>query len=93
MADLTLADFSGTVGDRYELEAGADCLPLELSAAEALPHSPRPGGAFRLEFRGPFEPVLPQAIYSLRRGGAAYEIFIVPIAQEREGTRYEAVFF
>ena len=93
MTGPTLGDFSGAVGETYSVEAEGRGLALELIAVEELPHSPRPGGAFRLEFRGPFDPILPQAIYPFRRGGEATEIFIVPIGREPEGTRYEAVYF
>jgi hypothetical protein len=95
MADLTLAEFSGAVGRPYEVEVQGHTFPLELVAAEEIAHSPREGGGFRLEFRGPVQPILPQAIYPFRSegGGDAAEIFIVPIAQDAAGTRYEAVFF
>lgn len=94
MADLTLADFSGAVGRAYEVEVQGQGFTLELIAAEEIAHSPRTGGGFRLEFRGPVQPILPQAIYPFRSDGAEpAEIFIVPIGQDAEGTRYEAVFF
>jgi hypothetical protein len=93
MAHPGLADFSGAEGKIYEIEAEGRAFPLELVAVEPLPHSQREGGGFRLEFRGPMDPILPQAIYPFRSDGQAQEIFIVPIARERDGTRYEAVFF
>lgn len=91
MADLRLEDFE--VGDRYELDHGGASLRLELIKAEPLPVSGRPGGSFRLEFRGPFEPVIPQATHGLCRKGETREIFLVPIGREAEGTRYEAIFY
>ena len=93
MAGYRLEDFS--VGDRFEVDLDGAVQALELIKAEALPGSSREEGGFRLEFRGPFEPILPQAIYALRGdgGGEAREIFIVPIGREAEGTRYEAVFY
>ena len=91
VADLRLEDFA--VGEDYELDAGGATHRLELIEADSLPHSAREAGGFRLEFRGPWDPVLPQATYELRRGGETREIFIVPIGREAEGTRYEAVFY
>lgn len=91
MANLTVGDFA--VGEQWEM-AGADgTCPVELIEASPLADSGRDGGAFRLEFRGPFEPVMPQAIYSFRRDGAEHEIFVTAIAREEAGTRYEAVFY
>jgi hypothetical protein len=92
MAGYRLEDFS--VGDSYDVDHDGAVQPLELIKAEVLPGSSREGGAFRLEFRGPFEPILPQATHALRgEGGDARDIFIVPIGREPEGTRYEAVFY
>src|SRR3712207_8526282 len=48
------------VGERWEMASGAQSWPAELIEASPLPPSNRPGGSFRLEFRGPFEPVLAQ---------------------------------
>ncbi len=93
MENLTLADFSESVGADFSVEAGGSRYALKLEEAQELPASGRSGGSFRLQFRGPSEPILPQAIYSFRRGESCHEIFIVPIGQEAEGVRYEAVFF
>ncbi|HEX8643109.1 MAG TPA: hypothetical protein VF702_04260 [Allosphingosinicella sp.] len=93
MADLTLADFTPSIGERWEMEAGGETYPLELIKASELPDSGRNGGSFRLEFRGPFEPILAQGTYTFRRDGAAHDIFVCPIGREEAGTRYEAVFY
>ena len=93
MHDLTLKDFAGHLGESYTVEAGGTPFALGLEQAQELPASGRAGGSFRLEFRGPFEPILPQAIYEFRRGGEAFEIFVVAIGRDAEGTRYEAIFF
>ena len=93
MADLTLGHFSGAVGERFEMEARGETYPVELIEASPLPPSNRPGGSFRLEFRGPFEPVLEQGIFTFWRGGSADDIFVCPIGREQAGTRYEAVFY
>lgn len=93
MAELTLDDFAGGVGERWEMAFGTESWPVELIEASPLAPSDRPGGSFRLEFRGPFEPVLEQRIYTFRRDGAEHDVFVCPIGREAAGTRYEAVFF
>ena len=48
---------------------------------------------FSLYFVGPPQPILPQAIYTLRGETATFEkLFIVPIGQDGAGAEYEAVF-
>ena len=91
MAELKLDDFA--LGETYEVEHDGGAHRLYLTAAEPLPHSRREGGGFRLEFRGPAAPILPQASYCLDCGGTPREIFIVPIGRDGEGTRYEAIFY
>ena len=93
MADLSLAEFSDAVGQSFEVEADGATHELRLLEASALPQSGREGGSFRLEFRGSADVVLPQAIYSFRRGERTDEIFIVPVSRNTEGTNYEAIFF
>ena len=48
---------------------------------------------FSILFRGPAEPVLPQAIYRLSHSALdAQDLFLVPIGPDGEGMTYEAVF-
>ena len=91
--ELTLADFADSVGKTFEVEAGDGRVTLTLDRVAELPSGIRSGGSFRLEFLGPAEPVLPQSIYAFEDGAERFEIFIVPIASEQAGTRYEAIFF
>jgi len=93
MRELTWDDFADATGSTYTIEAGGDRIDVTLDRVEQLPHSPRAAGAFRLEFLGPLKPILPQAIYPFDGGGDPMELFIVPIAQEPAGVRYEAIFF
>ena len=90
---MTLEDFSGSVGEPYEVELNGATHELRLIEATPLPDSGREGGAFRLEFLGPCDPILEQAIRRFRRGAEEHEIFIVPIARDTQGTRYEAIFY
>lgn len=92
LASLTIDHFASALGQRFEAGAEGCTVALTLEAAEGLGGAQRKGGAFRLIFRGPAEPVLPQAVYPLSRGAAAYEIFIVPVARDARGTEYEAIF-
>jgi hypothetical protein len=93
MRPLTLEDFSGRVGTTYEVLVDGAPLPLRLDEAEPLSDSGRTGGSFRLMFRGPGDPVLPQATYQFRRDADLCEIFVVPVGRGPDGIAYEAVFF
>jgi hypothetical protein len=90
MADLTVSDFAA--GEDYEVPVGGGAVKLVVHKVEPLHHAIRAGGGFRIEFVGPAAPLLPQAIYQLRRNGETREIFIVPIARDAEALRYEAIF-
>jgi uncharacterized protein DUF6916 len=92
MRILTFDDFAGRIGKAYDMLVGGGKLPVVLDEAQPLPGSPRQGGGFRLVFRGPFQPVIPQGIYPFQRGSETHEIFVVPIAQAQTGTQYEAIF-
>ena len=89
-ADLTAADFAE--GREYAVGGDGDGTRLRLERIEILPGAARASGGFRLEFVGPEAPLLPQAIYKLSDGGESRDIFIVPIAREAGGIRYEAIF-
>jgi hypothetical protein len=92
MEQMTLSDFADAVGAAYSITVGDGQIELALERADELPAWSPETESFRLQFRGPFEPILPQATYSLQRGDEAFEIFIVPIARDEAGTRYEAIF-
>jgi hypothetical protein len=92
MRALRLDEFKGREGESFELVLGDRTIPFTLAKVRELPDSGREGGAFVLDWQGPYEPVLPQNIYAFRQGKDEYEIFIVPIARDRGGAQYEAVF-
>ncbi len=92
MADLSIDDFAPYVGSDYQVEAAGQGFALTLKEARPLPQSVREAGSFTLLFRGPPDPLLPQAIYTFRRDGREQDIFIVPVARDTSGTEYEAVF-
>ena len=91
--DPKLADFSGRVGEGFVLAVGDHRLAATLVAAEPLQGSLRESGGFRLEFIGPTDPMLDQAIFRFESAGESWDLFIVPIGRSAEGTRYEAVFY
>ena len=92
MTKLSWTDFADAVGTAYQVEADGATYELTLVQATQLTPSIRQEGSFRLEFRGPYEPILPQAIYPLRAGDFECEMFIVPIDRNDAGTFYEAIF-
>jgi hypothetical protein len=93
---LTVDDFAPRVGERFtaHLPSGAT-LSLLLAAATRLGQG-RPGASrapFSLHFTGPVEPFLPQSTYALDLSqDARVDLFLVPIAEEPGGFRYEAIF-
>ncbi len=93
-APLTLADFADRVGEAFVIETEVGAQQLALAKVQELPSAAREEGGFRLEFVGPSDPRLPQAIYAFPVGDAMHDIFIVPIGFDPAGgIRYEAVFF
>jgi hypothetical protein len=98
LAGLTHADFAVCVGVEFRLLRGERSpLPLVLVEARELPRRAgrpdAPRAPFSLLFRGPGEPVLPQAIYAIDCGALGrIEIFLVPVGREPAGLLYEAVF-
>jgi hypothetical protein len=90
--ELSLADFEDFVSEPHEIVFADGTLPVVLEKAEGLPRSLREAGAFRLEWRGPAEPVLVQATYRFRRGEQLFDMFIVPVGKDSRGTLYEAIF-
>jgi hypothetical protein len=92
MRAFGVEEFAALEGESFSLVLGERTITVNLAGVRRLPDSGREGGAFVLDWHGPYEPVLPQDIYVFRHGDAEFEIFIVPIAQTRDGTRYEAVF-
>jgi hypothetical protein len=92
MPGLTLEDCLPRVGTDFEVGEADGGVILVLEEATGLPASVRAEGSFRLQFRGPPQPVLPQAIYTLQHEDAAFEIFIVPVKADAAGVEYEAIF-
>jgi hypothetical protein len=92
VGDLRIEDFGDRVGESFTVESEEGILAMTLETAQPLPAGVREAGSFRLVFRGPSEPALPQAIYQFAHGGRTLDIFIVPIARAEGGMLYEAIF-
>jgi hypothetical protein len=93
MRSYRFDEFSERIGERFDLLLDDKRkLPMTLGKAQSLPDSGREGGAFTLDWLGPYEPVLEQGIYSLQGGEETFDIFIVPVARDRDGVRYHSVF-
>jgi len=93
---LTCGDFSALVGEPFEVTA-SDGERLELVLIEVSTGGSAPPGAARIPFavqwRGPGHRLLPQGIYPFDHAALGrLELFVVPIAKEADGFRYEAVF-
>jgi hypothetical protein len=97
---LTVEAFAPAVGEVFVLDdERAGRLELELLEARTIERDAPAldtGGMrtpFRLLFRGPGEPTLPQRIYRLQHDGiGVLEIFIVPVGRDAAGVHYEAIF-
>jgi hypothetical protein len=93
LAVVTCETFEPLVGDTFSVALEPSPLELVLRAATAAGDWPGGRQPFRLEFTGPAEPQLPQAIYRLEHATlGALEIFIVPVGRDAASTRYEAIF-
>jgi hypothetical protein len=90
--DLTVDSFLPAVGQPFSLDDGPE---LELVVAEAVGGETPEGlrEPFRLEFRGPVDPVLNQQIHRLEHAAlGTLDIFLVPVGRDATGTTYEAIF-
>lgn len=94
-APLTEAEFSKHVNTKFRV-AGEQAAELELVEVKGYlnkAHEQQGMERFSAFFKGPREPFLRQRVYALEHDGmGAFELFLVPIAQDENGFRYEAVF-
>ena len=94
MREVSWDEMANAAGSAYTIQLEGGSIPGTLDCVEQLPPSGRASGSFRLEFLGPTDPILPQAIYPFTGENCEpFEIFIVPIERDSAGTRYEATFF
>lgn len=92
---LTLEHFAGCLNEVFHVSFSDGEIDFTLVEATPLAMT-MPGAArapFSLVFRNPSIIVFPQMIYRMRHERAgAFEIFLVPIGQDRDGSLYQAVF-
>jgi hypothetical protein len=94
--ELTYDTFAGRVGETFrDTGAGTSLELLEVSdlteVARNVPDGAR--APFSLVFRAPAEPLVEQSIRTLVHDDLGeLAIFLVPIAREPDGLRYQAVF-
>ncbi len=91
---LTRASFEPHLNTTFQIRREqAD--PLDLELVEATDKTPEgfTGEQFSLIFRGPADPLLAQRIYTLEHAEmGTLTLFLVPVAQKKDGYRYEAYF-
>ena len=101
LAELTLERFEPLVGDRFALtatvaETGEQvelAFTLEEAVEVASSGAESARRPFALRFRVPAPSVLPQQVFPLRHEQlGTLEIFLVPLGQDADGVRYEAIF-
>jgi hypothetical protein len=90
---LTRNDFAACVGSSFRLcpdhADGFDLLVEQVSALKAIEGQE----SFSIYFRGPGDRLVQQATYPMAHERLGrLEIFIVPISQDNNGIRYEALF-
>lgn len=92
---LMLDTFAGCLNETFQVSFSDGELDFTLVEATPLPMT-MPGAArapFSLVFRNSSIIVFPQMIYRMRHARAGnFEIFLVPIGQDRDGFLYQAIF-
>ena len=94
---LTEEEFSRHLNTKFRVRL-VDGSQIDLELVEVKGYLTKAGEQTGMErfsayFQGPSQPSLPQNTYSLRHDRmGTFEIFIVPIARDDQGVRYEAVY-
>ena len=85
--------FSENLNTKFLLRTSdSSCLEVDLVKVSELLRSPGQE-RFSILFRGPEETPLPQAMYEFQHEKMGkFDLFIVPINRDQDGTYYEAVF-
>jgi hypothetical protein len=94
-APLTEQEFTKHLNTRFRITSEQ---PLELELTEVKGYLSKPNEESGMErfsafFRGPGDRYLRQRVYTLEHDVMGeFELFLVPIARDEKGFRYEAVF-
>jgi len=93
LANWNRAAFAGQIHTFFTLQhPESGNIPLELVSVSELRETPRQR-MFSILFRGPLETPFPQGSFPLHHEVlGAVVLFLVPVAREADGFRYEAVF-
>jgi uncharacterized protein DUF6916 len=95
-AVLTQKEFSKHIGTSFRVVLTTSQIDLELADVQGyLIKADEQSGMerFSVYFKGPGDVYLPQRVYALKHERMGeFEIFLVPIALNDQGFRYEAVF-
>lgn len=94
-APLTEAEFSKHLNTKFRIpgEQPIELELLEVKGYLSKAHEQSGMERFSAFFRGPRQPYLPQRVYALEHDRmGAFELFLVPVASDEDGFRYEAVF-
>lgn len=94
---LTFDAFDGRVGEVFQVAAGSgETIQLRLMEVQRLSQrqsTPDSRDGFSLMFHGPLSHFLPQQIHSLEHAVMdELAIFLVPVGQDSDGYRYQAIF-
>lgn len=92
-AELTLPNLTPHLNTTFRLTP-APGLVVELELTEVQDHGSTPRHEqFSATFRGPLHAFLPQGVYELEHASlGAQALFLVPVAQRKDGFEYQAVF-
>ena len=90
---ISQEEFSNSVNTGLKLKVDeSNSLDFELVVFRDLGSTARQE-QFAVEFRGPADTILPQAIYEMQHDAiGVFQIFLVPIRRDSIGVYYEAVF-
>ena len=90
---LSLSTFTGALNTKFRMHADDEHV-VEVELVEAVDELAKPGHeVFSLVFSGPRVDPLSQRIFRLDHDEiGSLELFLVPIAEDAAGVRYQAVF-
>jgi hypothetical protein len=96
MKFLTLEDFAARLNETFSVDLGAGKSDFILVEAKSLPTPPLRGmvrSPFSLLFHHASAVLFPQRIYQMENPSLGdFGIFLVPVARNRDGFLYQAVF-
>lgn len=98
MSELTEKSFAQHLNTKFRARAAEGAEPVELELVDVKGYSPGANEQdgmerFSLFLQGPAEAFLPQNTYALEHEQmGTHELFMVPVARNQQGFRYEIVF-